>query len=292
MGDTEEKEDEWKGWFDDPTEKYGFTGVDGSNVRIGTEKETSDEVEAKVAAAYEDDLSGSNGPVARMRAQQELSALAAQEVVDGALESSGLYSLKTTSSGGPDTVNPRSVPFGAKDTENIETPAIPYDEPWSIVAEQQDETTAVWKLIPGRIYRSYGDLDDTDSLMTIAAVDDPLTIAADNKIWLELTDIGEDPPILTLKSGAVGSGLWDEYPKTFLTEDDGDFNEEVTKAYFLLWEFFDAADVPALTYGIRVSSGIWGRQAVRAPNLAMVWGIHNFDLQYRKLHVPILVPMG
>lgn len=237
---------------------------------------------ADVARAYEPALSGSLGSEARFDALQELIGIQIAEAQDSMIFSSS-GGTKISGFGGMFTVE------GAEPARSRGVIEDPLEDsvlsPWQIVFDGDREE---YRIVPGKIFYSYA---DREAEIDIQDVEQGLDVAPGKMVWLELTDMKVEVPTLTLRSGDP----WEEHPLTFKEEDTAPFLSEVTTAYFLIWEFTGGA-LPVRTYGkgFATSAGdpFWGRQALRAADLAIVWGSRNMDTMFRKMSVPVLVPLG
>jgi len=262
------------------TGKLGATRPVGLN---GVSEEAPAFPEAKsvfseIADNYEAALSGAQGPEARFAALLE--------VVQGEIASSQDKTI-FSSSGGARISGFRGMYTVQGARESKAGMTLASDEtvlprvPWSIRFDGEAED--YFLTYPGKIYWSFGDLDTE---VTIDNLDDPLDISANTFVYLKLSNIASDTPTVELKSG----NKWTEHPKTFKTATVG-FIEEVTEAFFPLWEFFPGV-IGSGDYGAQITATIWGKHLNRSPQSVMIWGIHNPDINNSRIAVPVLVPLA
>lgn len=233
---------------------------------------------AAVAEAYEPALSGAKGPEARFDAIQEIAGNRVEESMNsmmfsssGGTNISGFGGMFTVASQGRSGT---SAPIVA---DGVDLPRVP----WSL--QYDGELEQYFISYPGKVLWGFGDLDNEATLTDIT---NEVTVSGGGGIFLHLEGLNLDVPTLTLKSG----DFWLEHPKTF-KEETVDFVDEVTEAWFLLWEFFNGT-LPAEDFGVQINEDTWGRQLNRTPTSVMIWGIHNPDANNTRMAVPVLVPLA
>jgi hypothetical protein len=149
--------------------------------------------------------------------------------------------------------------------------------PWDLTAATNGEFT----INAGRIFKSFGDAEDTYS---IAGIDKKFKPTAADFVYLEVIDLLS--PVITLKIGKK----WTGHPKVF--EVDGE--DEVAQfkaARFLLWEF-KSGTLPTTERGRQISKDLWGKQIARSNDLTIMGGSHKIDeTSKRRIPAPFLVAL-
>lgn len=238
-------------------------------------------VKGDIAKQYDGALSGREGPEARMDAIIELAQGEVQTSMDSMVFSSaggtnisgfnGMFTVDSAPPGGG-----RSAPSSGREAN---LPRVP----WSLRYDSEDEE--FYLRYPGKVFWGFGDIDE-DSEVTISDLSDEVDVQSDGGVWLHLTNLDQDTPTLSLGSG----DFWTEHPKTF-KEEDVDYVNEVTEAWFPLWTFHDGT-LPEEEYGVQITEDVWGRQIARSANSVMIWGVHNPDSDNTRMAVPVLVPLA
>lgn len=147
--------------------------------------------------------------------------------------------------------------------------------PWDLVA-----TETGWRVEPGQIFASYGDLA---SAMTLESSGMTFTPAGGGHVYIEMSDLPEVK--LTLKYG----NDWSGYPQTYEISSPSSL-PYVTRAFVPLWSFATGT-LPAGVPGRQVGDNVYGQRWSRAYHLVLTWGSHEVDPDGLHVPVPILAPL-
>lgn len=211
----------------------------------------SEAARARIAAEYEPDLSGANGPTARFDTLRELITTeigAAQNEMTFASGDGG----QIFGRGGRFAV---ASPSGKRGKGGVATDATtPALRSWDITSDGSASVTVTLGTIT--------DVEDLTAAISIAGSGSPFSVAAGDYIWLKVEyDTGTSAMTVTMESGSS----WPGHPKAYEVTGSGATTEWVATSY-LLYKFTGTSTSTSQAVG----SGVHAERLIGHYDLAAI----------------------